>query len=288
MSQSAWALTRRPAAGSRSRIPGAALRHPGLRLPRRPGTRRAPRRAGRPAVLAGRPGAHHPLPVHHAAAADPGPAVVHPLLRAADPGPWDVRTSLLLEAAAMRSGLADGLSSLEMRTRPDAAMEELLAWVRSAEERRGTGERRARPGVPLRQGTPGRGVPGGAARERCRHDRRPVGQCLRVPLRRFFAAQRALAVTSPGSCTAGPETLHVVRGMDICADELAITGLGVPAPGHYVRQAAISGARWLSGPARRPALPVADDRARRGGLLSSAHRAAPRGRGDRGPRPARR
>ena len=77
-----------PLLGPRRRIPGATSRHPGLRLPRRPGARRAPRRAGRPAVLAGRSRAHHPLPVHHAAAADAWPAVVHPVLRAADPGPW--------------------------------------------------------------------------------------------------------------------------------------------------------------------------------------------------------
>ena len=46
----------------------------------------------------------------------------------------DVTTALLMEAAAVRSGRAEGLTSLEMRTSPDNAVEAMLSWVRSADE----------------------------------------------------------------------------------------------------------------------------------------------------------
>ena len=144
----------------------------------------------------------------------------------------DVRTSLLLEAAAMRSGLPEGLSSLEMRTRPDADMDELLAWVHSAEDRRGTGnaelglvfhfvkERRGEvfPGVPRVNGV-------GTTAD-------PSDNACGYRYSNFFAAQRALAITLARVLHRWPKTLHVVRGMDICADELAVPGVGVPAPGH--------------------------------------------------------
>ena len=159
----------------------------------------------------------------------------------------DVRTSLLLEAAAMRSGLPDGLSSLEMRTRPDAAMEEMLAWVRSAEERHGTGE--AELGlvfhfVKERQGEVSPGVPqvNGAGTTAD-----PSANACGYRYSNFFAAQRALAITLARVLHRWPRTLHVVRGMDICADELAIPAWVFRPLVSYVRQAAISGARWLSG-----------------------------------------
>ena len=158
----------------------------------------------------------------------------------------DVRTSLLLEAAAMRSGLPEGLSSLEMRTRPDADMDELLAWIRSAEDRRGTGnaelglvfhfvkERRGEviPGVPRVNGV---GTNADPSENACGYR-----------YSNFFAAQRALTITLARVLHRWPKTLHVVRGVDICADELAIPAWVFRPLVTYVRQAAISGARWLS------------------------------------------
>ena len=162
----------------------------------------------------------------------------------------DVRTSLLFEAAAMRSGLPDGLSSLEMRTRPDAAMEELLAWVRSAEDRSKTGD--AELGlvfhfVKERWGEVSPGVPrvNGAGTTAD-----PSVNACGYRYSNFFSAQRATATTLARLLHRWPRTLHLVRGMDICADELAVPAWVFRPLVGYVRQAANSGARWLSaGPA---------------------------------------
>jgi len=158
----------------------------------------------------------------------------------------DVRTSLLLEAAATRSGLPDGLSSLEMRTRPDAAMEELLAWIRSAEDRSRTGD--AELGlvfhfVKERRGEVSPGVPqvhgGGTTAD-------PSANACGYRYSNFFSAQRATAMTLARLLHRWPRTLHVVRGMDICADELAVPAWVFRPLVAHVRDAAISGARWLS------------------------------------------
>ena len=158
----------------------------------------------------------------------------------------DVRTSLLFEAAAMRSGLPDGLSSLEMRTRPDAAMEELLAWVRSAEDRSKTGD--AELGlvfhfVKERWGEVSPGVPrvNGAGTTAD-----PSVNACGYRYSNFFSAQRATATTLARLLHRWPRTLHLVRGMDICADELAVPAWVFRPLVGYVRQAANSGARWLS------------------------------------------
>jgi hypothetical protein len=159
----------------------------------------------------------------------------------------DVRASLLLEAAALRSGLPEGLSSLEMRTRPDPDMEELLAWVRSADDRSGTGpaevgfvfhfvkERRgeAAPGVPRVNG-------GGTTAD-------PSVNAGEYRYGDFFAAQRTAAMTLARLLHRWPRTLHTVRGMDIASDELAVPAWIFRPLVTYVRQAAMSGARWLSG-----------------------------------------
>jgi len=134
----------------------------------------------------------------------------------------DVQASLLLKAAAQRSGLPEGLSSLEMRTRPDAAMEELLAWVRSAGHRSGTGN--AELGfvfhfVKERGGEVSPGVPWVNASGTTAD---PSANACGYRYSNFFAAQRAAAITLARLLHGWPRTLHVVRGMDVAADELAV------------------------------------------------------------------
>jgi hypothetical protein len=159
----------------------------------------------------------------------------------------NVRTSLLIEAAALRSGLPDGLASLEMRTRPDAAMEDLLAWVRSAESRPGTG--RAELGmvfhfVKERRGEVSAGVPRVSGTGTTAD---PSASACGYRYGTFFAAQRAATITLARLLHRWPRTLHYVRGLDICADELAVPAwVFLPLVAH-VRRAAISGARWLAG-----------------------------------------
>ncbi|WP_405064980.1 hypothetical protein OG558_23810 [Kribbella sp. NBC_01510] len=165
----------------------------------------------------------------------------------------DVRASLLFEAAAMRSGLEQGLSSLEMRTRPDADIEELLAWVRAADDRSRTGttelgmvfhfvkERggEVSPGVPQVNGS---GTTGDPAANACGYR-----------FSAYFAAQRARAITLARILHRWPRTLHLIRGLDICADELAVPAWVFRPLLTYVRQGAESGARWLSNsPGRQP------------------------------------
>ena len=130
----------------------------------------------------------------------------------------DVRASLLLEAAALRSGLPEGLSSLEMRTRPDPGMEDLLAWVRSADDRSRTGkaelgfvfhfikERRGEvsPGVPRVNGS-------GTTAD-------PSENASGYRYGDFFSAQRAAAMTLARLLHRWPRTLHTVWGMDIASD----------------------------------------------------------------------
>jgi hypothetical protein len=168
----------------------------------------------------------------------------------------NVRTSLLLEAAALRSGLPEGLSSLEMRTRPDADMEEMLAWVRSAESRPGARdaelglvfhfvkERRgeAVPGVPLIGGN--------------RTTADPSAGACGYRYGTFFAAQRAAAITLARLLHRWPRTLHLVRGIDLCADELAVPAWVFRPLLTHVREAASSGARWLAGQPGDQPLPL--------------------------------
>jgi hypothetical protein len=168
----------------------------------------------------------------------------------------DVRASLLLEAAALRSGLPEGLSSLEMRTRPDPGMEDLLAWVRSADDRSRTGkaelgfvfhfikERRGEvsPGVPR---VNGRGTTAD-----------PSENASGYRYGDFFSTQRAAAMTLARLLHRWPRTLHTVRGMDIASDELAVPAWMFRPLVTYVRQAAMSGARWLSGQGGDQPLPL--------------------------------
>jgi hypothetical protein len=159
----------------------------------------------------------------------------------------DVQASLLLEAAAQRCGLPEGLSSLEMRTRPDAAIEELLAWVRSVENRNGTGN--AELGfvfhfVKARQGEVSPGVPRVNASGTTAD---PSTNACGYRYSNFFAAQRAAAITLALLLHRWPRTLHTVRGLDIAADELAVPAWVFRPLVMHVRQAAMSGARWLSG-----------------------------------------
>jgi hypothetical protein len=128
-----------------------------------------------------------------------------------------VRTSLLLEAAAMRSGLRDGLSSLEIRTRPDAVMEDLLDWVHSGEDRSRTGDAElgfvfhfvkerggeASPGVPLVNGS--------------NTNADPAANACGYRYSNFFSAQRARTITLARLLHRWPRTLHIVRGLDIAA-----------------------------------------------------------------------
>ncbi len=188
----------------------------------------------------------------------------------------------------MRSGLPDGLSSLEIRTRPDATMEEMLAWVRSAEDRGRTGhaelgllfhfvkERRGEvsPGVPRVDGE--------------RHDRRPIRQRLRLPLQRLLlrtARRRGNPRPAPAPLAenTAPGARHGYLRRRACR-----SGLGVPASGHVRPAGGDLRCAVAVKPPRRSAPSVADHGARWGGLLSSAYRAASRGRSHRGPRPARR
>jgi hypothetical protein len=168
----------------------------------------------------------------------------------------DVRASLLLEAAALRSGVPEGLSSLEMRTRPDPSMEELLAWVRSAEDRSGTGN--AELGfvfhfVKERWGQVSPGVPQVNASGTTAD---PSANACGYRYSNFFAAQRAAAITLARLLHRWPRTLHTVRGMDIAADELAVPAWVFRPLVMHVRWAAMSGARWLSGRADDHLLPL--------------------------------
>ena len=158
----------------------------------------------------------------------------------------NVLPSLLLEAAAMRSGLPVGLSSLEMRTSPDAAIKDLCDWVRSAEDRSKTGD--AELGfvfhfVKERGGEVSPGVP---RVNGCGTTADPAANACRYRYSNFFSAQRTRAITLARLLHRWPRTLHVVRGMDIASDELAVPAWVFRPLVAYVRQAAMSGARWLS------------------------------------------
>jgi hypothetical protein len=74
----------------------------------------------------------------------------------------------------------------------------------------------------------------------------PAANACRYRYSNFFSAQRTRAITLARLLHRWPRTLHVVRGMDIASDELAVPAWVFLPLVAYVRQAAMSGARWLS------------------------------------------
>lgn len=155
----------------------------------------------------------------------------------------DVATALLIDAAAGRSGLGDGLSSLEMRTSPDEGMAEIRSWVDAAH-----GHRRAGPAelglafhfAKIRGGEVAPGVPRafgvGTTAD-------PRASSCGYRFGNYFAGQRRAATTLARLLHRWPNTLLLIRSLDVCSDELAIPSWVMKPLVTQVRQAAISGAR---------------------------------------------
>lgn len=158
----------------------------------------------------------------------------------------NVQPSLLLEAAASRSGLSEGLTSLEMRTSPDTAIQDMFDLVRTAEQAGQTGT--AEVGfvfhfVKKRGGEPSPGVPlvngSGTTAD-------PSSNAGGYRYGSFYATQRSPAITFARLVHRWPRTLNIVRGIDVCADELAVPAWVFKPLVDHIRQAASAGASWLS------------------------------------------
>lgn len=206
----------------------------------------------------------------------------HLIQRPLTPGlPWFIRfsdrlsrlrgragCSLLVHAAALRSGSVGGLRSLELRTSPCPDVADLRAWLRSATD--GPPARppdddvpadpRARPNEigfvfhfvrnPGGDVTPGVPPVAGAGTHA---DPRRGGQRCRFGT--YFTQQLRSALPLARLVHTWPRTLYLVRGLDLCADELSVPAWVFRPVLDYIRKAASSGARYLtrvSGDAGRP------------------------------------
>lgn len=166
----------------------------------------------------------------------------------------------VLVAAALRtSGVAEGLSSLEIRTSPDPNLADLRSWVRAIVGARPDGDRRqvdigivfhllkergrggeVRPGVPRAQWAGTHADPAA-----------PINNAT-CRFAGYYARQRLATTTLAGLLHGWPRTLHVVRGVDVCADELAIPAWVLRPLLADIRRAAEQGRAFL----RARGLPV--------------------------------
>jgi hypothetical protein len=173
----------------------------------------------------------------------------------------------LIEAAELTSGIREGMTSLEVRTSPEPQSEQLRIWARTLAERSAafrstTKEHKSStelgmvfhflkerggevsPGTPRVAGAgthadPGAGV--NAGRFRFSH---------------YFSRQRAAAHTLARLLHRWPKTQFIIRGLDVCADELAVPTWVMCPLLSYVRRAASEGTRYLRRRGLQPPPPL--------------------------------
>ncbi len=145
---------------------------------------------------------------------------------------------LNLESAAELQGAGMGLKSLEMRTSPEAPRSELLGYVqsidRAARKLNRSGGRRggfeyglvlhftkdrgggALGGIPTADWHWSNADPG------ARYGPGPSGNPSGYRYARFFSQRRVQAIAFASVLRYHPATLEVVRGIDVCTDELGV------------------------------------------------------------------
>ena len=155
----------------------------------------------------------------------------------------DLPTQLLIDAAGTTSGAREGLRSLEIRTSPATTTRELRSWVTKVAEARRPAER----GLVLhflkdRAGDHGVGLPRvRGAGTNADPQENPTG----YRYARYFAGQSHAAIALAALLHRWPHTQTVVRGLDVCSDELAVPTWIVRLLLGHVQDAARSGARYL-------------------------------------------
>jgi hypothetical protein len=157
----------------------------------------------------------------------------------------NVADALLVDAAAGRSGLGYGLTSLEVRTSPDEAIAEICSWVRAAHCQRHAGP--AEIGLAFhfikdRDGEVAPGVPRAFGVGTTADPRASSCGCR---FGNYFAGQRRAATALARLLHQWPNTLLLIRSLDVCSDELAVPSWVMKPLVVQVQQAAISGAREL-------------------------------------------
>jgi len=157
----------------------------------------------------------------------------------------DVTPASLIDAAAGRSGLGSGLTSLEVRTSPDEAIGEIRSWVNAVHDHRRTGP--AELGltfhfVKVRDGEVVPGVPR-AFGVGTTADPRASSRGYRFG--NYFAGQRRAATALARLLHRWPSTLLLIRGLDLASDELAVPSWVMKPLVTQVQQAAITGAREI-------------------------------------------
>jgi adenosine/AMP deaminase-like protein len=183
---------------------------------------------------------------------------------------WRLRKALtldhMLESAAAPGGLQEGLRSLEVRLSPDRSVAKLQDDVRRVGNaaarwrppRAGEGGRADRPSIEVglvlhfirnRAGGVTAGRPkafwsGTHAEPRISPDE-TSGNPSGYRYARFYRDQRTQADALSWLLTHRPLTLEVVRGIDVCTDELGVPHWVLVPVMRQVRQAAGAGARAL-------------------------------------------
>lgn len=158
----------------------------------------------------------------------------------------DVPQRVLVQAAGLTSGVAEGLCSLEMRTSPEEDLDDMQRWVKAitscAKEKPAPSMAMVFHFVKSRGGGVEEGLPkaGGAGTNA---DPRANPKGYRYG--RFFAKQKRRAISLANLLHRWPRTQFVVRGLDICSDELAIPTWVLRPLLRYVHEAADQGRRHL-------------------------------------------
>lgn len=161
---------------------------------------------------------------------------------------------LMVAAASRTSGNRDGLRSLEVRTSPETSMRELRSWVETV----AAGANPVERGLVFhflkdRAGNHAVGLPRvrGAGTNA---DPRTNAKGYRYG--RYFAGQTRAAIALAAFLQRWPRTQTVVRGLDICSDELAVPTWVLRPLLQHVRAAARNGARHLRRIEDRPLSPL--------------------------------
>ncbi|WP_306208075.1 amidohydrolase family protein [Actinoplanes sp. RD1] len=155
---------------------------------------------------------------------------------------------LQVSSAGVTSGRVEGLRSLEVRTSPATGPGELLSWVDAArkEAKKSAG---AEVGLVLhflkdRAGAHGAGFPRAHAAGTNADPSREVNP-TGYRYARYFAGQRQAALILGDFLHRLPDCQQTVRGLDICADELAVPTWVLAPLVRHVRAAAGAGAEFV-------------------------------------------
>jgi hypothetical protein len=163
-------------------------------------------------------------------------------------GPLSPRA--IVRASATTSGIQDGLRSLEVRTKPDAEAAEMSRWT-SAVRNQAAAYRRSGTEVGLvyhflktRGGElpPGVMAVHGTGTHADPLSARNNGRCRYA---HFYDREMPGAQTLANRLYRLPFTQYLVRGLDVCADELAVPTWVLHPLLDHVRRAAAVGARRL-------------------------------------------